>query len=82
MFVDELLSRENNMKILNVNWLGSCERCDCEDVIVRTMNGDENFLYEDDEIECSCCGLKGVVQIDDINADDDSGVAFASWGDL
>lgn len=69
------------MKTLNINWLGSCDNCGCTDILVNTEKGNENFLYEDDEITCTECGLKGIVQIDDIDEDDDTGVAFASWND-
>lgn len=64
------------MKNVTVNWLGDCPRCGNGVALVLTTEGCEEYLYQDDEVSCSECGHKGVVDIDESY---EPPVAHAAW---
>ena len=65
------------MKILNITWLGDCERCESpEDKPhkVETERGTGARLYDGDKVTCQECQNTGVISCDD-------GVAFVEWSE-
>lgn len=39
-------------KTLQIDWLGSCPKCDCSEHIVKTTDGSEEWLISNDEVKC------------------------------
>ncbi|WP_151963435.1 hypothetical protein [Acinetobacter oleivorans] len=65
------------MKVISINWLGSCDKCGSNQLLVKTEHGNKKLVYEEDKILCTNCGRTGVVNVTDDYADDC--VAFAVW---
>ena len=64
----------NQLKTLNVDWLGNCPTCDREEHVVSTSEGNKDYLYEDDAVKC-WCGQTGVIETDG------EGHAWCNWDD-
>ena len=62
----------NQLKTLNVDWLGHCPTCGREEHTVSTSEGNKDYLYEDDAVKC-WCGQTGVIEVGD-------GHAWCNWG--
>ncbi|ELW85902.1 MULTISPECIES: hypothetical protein [Acinetobacter] len=68
------------IKTLEIIWLEHCNKCGCGIANVHTKQGNENFLYEGDKINCSNC-----LHTDHIDVTHDyleDRVAFAVWDEL
>ena len=62
----------NQLKTLNVDWLGHCPTCEREQHTVSTSEGNKDYLYEDDTVKC-WCGQTGVIETDG------EGHAWCNW---
>lgn len=62
----------NQLKTLNVDWLGHCPTCAREEHMVSTLVGNKDYLYEDDTVKC-WCGQTGVIEVDG------QGHAWCNW---
>lgn len=60
------------MRQLQINWLRKCRICGNKKHTVFTIKGVFDRLYEDDDVECNECGLKGIIHVED-------GIAGVIW---
>lgn len=67
------------VKKVEVFWLEECNKCGHGWAIVETIEGDENFLFDGDKIECKACGHTGQIAVTDDYAEDC--IAYAVWND-
>lgn len=57
---------------MQINWLGRCVMCGCENSVVETEFGSEDFLFEKDKITCAGCAHQGLVVTE-------KDIAYAIW---
>lgn len=67
------------MREIEIDWLGACPACSNDLSIVNTEAEGGEYLDLDDDVRCSGCGHKGVIDIDESY---DPPVAYASWDDV
>ncbi|CDM91076.1 hypothetical protein JSY31_01695 [Xenorhabdus bovienii] len=48
------------MRKVYVNWLEPCENCNHQGAYVP--RGDEDYLFENDDVVCAECGHHGIIQ--------------------
>jgi len=63
---------DQKIKKLQVTWLGKCPKCERTVHTVSTEQGNKDYLYEEDLVEC-WCGLKGKIDTDGM------GSAWCDW---
>lgn len=49
------------MKTLNISWVGTCPKCECEKLKVETELGCGFRLFDGDKVTCPQCGTTGKV---------------------
>ena len=59
------------MKTLKIEWLGKCPNCKNTKHQVTTEDGNCNWLYDFDKVECLCCEIEA-----------DGEAAWVVWGEV
>ena len=60
----------NELSKFTVDWLGECPCCGCSEHEISPNCGDstDEWLASGDDVECTKCGLNGVIDADGENA--------------
>ncbi|MBL8321469.1 MAG: hypothetical protein JNJ93_04295 [Acinetobacter sp.] len=67
------------VKKVEVSGLEDCNNCGHGLAIVETIDGNANFLFDEDKIECKACGHIGQIAVTGDYTEDC--IAYAVWND-